>query len=199
MYFQSSTPFLMLGRNTRPKTNQEWLLPRRDKVLLNMSKFTENSMCFHFWWSLILYVASLHTLDTCLFSLSQCSEPFSTATFAGRQFLQHPPSVLELHLIFPDVRAILNLPLQLSPTTFSFAPSKCFHHLKTVRMFITCRPQAFCHTSEVSLACFSQIQASFKKRIFSNIFYKVILTGAKMLSASVNWFSSGCRVKDAFD
>jgi hypothetical protein len=31
-------------------------------------------------------------------------------------------------------------------------------------MFITCRPQAFSHTSEISLACFSQIQANYKKK-----------------------------------
>jgi hypothetical protein len=107
-----------------------------------------------------MYVSTLHTLDTCLFSLSQCSESFSSATFVGRQFLQRQPSVVELHLFFPDVRALLNLHLQLLPTTFTFASSEWLYHMKTVRMFVTCRPQALSHTSEVSLACFSQIQVN---------------------------------------
>jgi hypothetical protein len=150
-----------------------------------MSYFTEDSMCFRFWWSLSLYVATLHTLHTCLFPLSRRFEPFSSTTSAGRQFWQRQLSVLELYLVPQMWEQYWIFLFSSHLTTLSFASSKWFHHLKTVRMFVICRPQAFYRISEVSLACFSQIQTN-KKEIFSNIFYEVILTSAKMLSASAN-------------
>jgi hypothetical protein len=131
-----------------------------------------------------LYVVILHTLNTDIFSLSQCSKPLSSDT-SEPTVTSHSVKRLSwncTYLVVPDMRAILNLSLQLSPTTFSFASSKGFHHLKTVRIFI-----AWCSRALLSYrwSFFRLFFLDSNKTKNLNVSYEVIHTGAKMLSASV--------------